>query len=298
MVATQSLGPLGSVETRPAVVPWKWYYYAAGAPLWLLVATILVLFKENRRWQAWMIFLPLGVVAIAWRMLARLFAASDGTSEMVAVVVMSCAMGWAIVWLMGHHLGKWCQPARFFAALALLAAVGGFACVSYLGKFDSDYLPTLATFVGVISAVLLLAMTLSGRACRRGRFMRLLFAWIALTAMATLTLCGASALLLTGGDVAMLPGEILYCAVMSLLASCAVYLFNLPFMLLAFNNPFYRARFHAIFCPEKGVTVGIAEAGLPNSPVAVTGSPEPCNAAPDSQEGCCQAAKPSASKAT
>ena len=40
-------------------------------------------------------------------------------------------------------------------------------------------------------------------------------------------------------------------SIMGIAAAVTLYLLNLPFMLLAFNSPFYRARFHALFCPEK-----------------------------------------------
>jgi len=254
IVAGQPLGDLGPSEGRPTIVAWKWYYHAGGVPIWLLIAALLVGLKENRCRQAWLIFLPVAVLEIGWRMAARLLAVSDDAAEWFGIVLMSLAMAWAAVWLRGQRLAAWPKGVRFIMALSLMVAVQLLSCLSYLGIEDTGDLFNISVASGLCSAVLLLGMALSGRSCRRGfrrgRFMGLLFLWMVVTTVVSLLLLMGVVMSRNGPDVSLVVTALIQVAIGSFFIAAALYLLNVPFMLLAFNAPFYTARFHAVFCPE------------------------------------------------
>lgn len=72
LVATRDLGGLGPAETEPVTIEWRWYYHLFGRTVWILVALLLVVVKENRRLEAWAILIPALVLnMLVWPWLAR-----------------------------------------------------------------------------------------------------------------------------------------------------------------------------------------------------------------------------------
>jgi hypothetical protein len=273
IVASQSLGPLGSSEGRSVIVPWKWYYRAGGAPLWLLTVVLVVALKENRHRQAWLIFLPLAVLALVWRMPATLLGMPDETAEWFGMVVMSCGMAWAAVWLLAHRLARWHKAIRFILAWALMLAIGGIACLSHLGLESRDDWISIFSGHAICSTGLLLGMALSGLSCRhgfrRGPFMGWLFAWTALAAAVAMSIFAVAMIVLVERSILMAVLVLFQVVLLSLFFSIVLYLFNLPFMILAFKSPFYRERFYALFCPASPLTAEVIDEVT--APAALTG---------------------------
>ncbi len=211
----------------------------------------------------------------------------DETAEWFGIAVMSCAAAWAAVWLRGDRLARWHGVARFIVALVLMLAVGGLSCVSHLGLDNAEDLRSISISHGVSSAVLLLGMMLSGRSCRsgfrRGQFMRRLFSTMFLVAMAP-ALLTATIAAFVGGFGAFVLFAFVQVSILSVVAAGMLYLLNLPFMLMAFNSPFYGERFHALFCPERLAMAEVADAGIPGSLDAAMRGPEIRNASPDASQ--------------
>jgi len=95
-------------------------------------------------------------------------------------------------------------------------------------------------------------MALAGRSCRhgfrRGLFMGALIGWTALAAALATSIFVFSAAIFAWPEWWMLVFALIQQVIMSLFLALALFLLNLPFLLLAFNSPFYRERFHALFC--------------------------------------------------
>lgn len=232
-------------------------------PAWLLIALLIVESKENRHRQAWLIFVPVAVVALVVRMSTRLLAVPDDAAEWFGIAVMSCALAWAAVWLAGHRLAGRHGFIRFIAALVLMLAVGGLSIVSQLGLDNTDDLLSVSIAHGVSSVVLLVGMMRSGRSLRgdfrRWKFMRRLFSTMAVIALLPAVVTTALWTIL-GGFGRFLLVALVPMSIMGIAAALMLYLLNLPFMLLAFNSPFYAARFHELFCPKKPAAKDVAHA--------------------------------------
>lgn len=241
------------------VVAWKWYYHAGSAPLWLLIVLLVAALAENRQRQAWLIFVPLAVVALVGKMLPRVTGAPTETAEWFSIATVSAAIAWAAVWLLGRRLAARRGIGRFIAAIVVLLAVGGLSSLLCVGPDNAEDLRGLFVAHGVASVVLLLGMMRAGRSCRdefhRGRFMRRLFSSMVLAALIPVLLVLTLSVLVGGIEATRILIAVIQLATMSLVAAGTLYLLNLPFLLLAFNSAFYNARFHALFCPQRSPTM-------------------------------------------
>lgn len=156
IVATQQLGPQARVESAPLWFNWRWYYHVPGLVLWLPIVALLLGPTRNRTGQAWLILVPVALVAVAWRMTSRLFGLPGDFEAGMGFVVNSLAVGWAAVWLLRPWPAERAGFARFLLALAVMAAAG---VLGYWGHFGTSYvgdMTPMVIFYG-ISAVTLLA---------------------------------------------------------------------------------------------------------------------------------------------
>ena len=97
IVASHEIGGFGTSISQPVVVHWRWYYHVPTLPLWGLIALLLLVPKTNRRREAWLILVPLGLVLLVWRMPLALLGVADGSTEMTGFFVVTGAMAWSVV---------------------------------------------------------------------------------------------------------------------------------------------------------------------------------------------------------
>ena len=55
IVASHNLGEVGAKEGKPAVVQWSWFDSKPTLPLWIGLFLLLVVPRENHKWQVWLI---------------------------------------------------------------------------------------------------------------------------------------------------------------------------------------------------------------------------------------------------
>jgi hypothetical protein len=267
-VATQELGDLGARESRPAVVQWRWHYHVPSLGVWALLVALLVLVKPNRHAQAWLIWLPILAVLLGWSMLTRLLSLSPQTADPMGSFLTALAASWATVWLLAPWLARRRFPAAFAIALAAMLAVGGLYYYSVYGSSGDAELFMLGLLyaVGVLS--LLVATSLGAYFCRPSYEVRRFIAWSLLWTVVVpvlsipLVVLG-SALFWAAGT-----GEFVGILLMALISSLvgggvlgmAIYLLNLPFLVLAIRNPFFAARFQETLRLTPAVSDAVSDA--------------------------------------
>ncbi|MCU0982894.1 MAG: hypothetical protein MUF25_27345 [Pirellulaceae bacterium] len=259
---------MGTRESSPAVIEWRWYYHIPSLGLWGVLVALLVLVKPNRRAQAWLIWLPVLAVSLGWSMLARLMFLSAETAEPFGGFLTALAASWAAVWL----LAPWLARRRMLAGLALamvaMLAVGGvyYTSVCDFGSFGG---PEFLSVLHVAGAVTLLVATVLGayrcrNAYRPRRFLAWLLLWMMVVPMVSIPLVAlvvmASGLFWSDGLMDFL-GAVAMTLLVSIIASgvlgVALYLLNLPFLFLAVRNPFYRMRFYEVLGLTPAVSDGL-----------------------------------------
>jgi hypothetical protein len=269
VVATRDLGGLGPNETPPVLVDWRWYYHLPGLAIWILVAGLLVLVKENRNWQAWTILIPaLLLTKVAWPLIDHSAPAAVHSiycfafSGTEADIPFNFLIGaWTAIWLMAPWLAR-CRPrVAFSLALAFLLLSGAIAHVcefsdslwrapSLLWWCRYVLRPTL--WYGTCAAAMLLGMTLGATHCRDGYRPGRFVMWTALGCLAAAiigTLLYLSTMYPELSERILSPSErilglrfILRVSAASFGVAAFVFLVNLPFLCLAHFCPLYRDR--------------------------------------------------------
>ncbi|MGD0516953.1 MAG: hypothetical protein ABSA26_05395 [Thermoguttaceae bacterium] len=242
-----------TIISRPIFVQWRWYNYLRGLPIWALIVFFLVVPKENRNRQAWMILIPIGLLLGILYMPATSALMSPLTAEMVGFLIGTGVLAWSVVWLIGRWLGGGSRRRAFCIILGVMFAIGLLSC---LCQFEgAEDLAPLLIIYGLCIFDLLLAMMITGYFCRKKytpqRFLGLLLLWTCAVAMGLAAAFGILVIVITFD----LQATAIIASVfipLSLLLGGIIYLLNLPFLILAFNSHFYRKRLEQIFINDKG----------------------------------------------
>ena len=224
----------------------------------MLVLLPLFLFRPNRCSKAWWIWLPVLVSAGAGTAIICLLSDYEWV-----LVQAACAfvVGLAAMWLLMPCLGSRYRLLAFLEALVVVAAFSELAFLPTLLAEKQgwlDFRPYLATVLALGSLAVTLALTLDGLSIRR-RFGRVRFVcWLGVWTVLVWTAI-ATPFVIVGS----LTGNIEWGAtVLSILCVSAItFALFLPFVLLSFFQPFYRARFFGFLkIPQAG---GVVESVLP-----------------------------------
>lgn len=256
VVVSQGLGDLGPGQTAPGYVEWRWYYHLPPLAVWLLVAILLIVVKENRNWRAWLILIPaLLLNMVIWPWLLRLVPSGlysfSSRGEPLDFAFNSLAGAWTALWLMTPWLVRRRPPAAFLLAVGFLATAGMLPHAAAFGIRYVYFRPELIWY-GTCALGLVLGMTLSGLCCRRNysprRFLLWLVPWTLVGVSLGVTLYAISLYVHHAPSATRdSPGYffirlLLPAAVLSLSIGGFVYLVNSPFLFLASRVPTYRDR--------------------------------------------------------
>jgi len=247
---------------------WRWWYHVPSLPLWAIVFLLLVVPKANRHRQAWLIVIPLGLVLLVWRMPATLLSWPDESTERLGFFVVSGAMAWSMVWLLGRWLGTRYRIITMVFIWAVMFAIG---LVSFYCHFaDAMYLAPYLILYGVGVGILLLAMMFTANLCRRtfsaAKFLGWLLLWNVVVIVGLMMVYGALIMIVQPSLRNIAAFAVIIIPVTLLLGSI-LYLPSLPFLILALRCPFYRERFEKLFHIEK------TPEAVPGSPLAMSPLP-------------------------
>jgi hypothetical protein len=91
IVASQSLGALGSGQSAPTYFQWRWYHHLPILTVWLAAVVFVVLWKGDRKSPAWRLVAAIVLTVVLVRM--------DGVRLLFLVLLAT----WLIVWLVGRR---------------------------------------------------------------------------------------------------------------------------------------------------------------------------------------------------
>ena len=254
IVASHNLGKLGAEEGKPVLVQWRWFDSKPTLPLWIALAVLLVVPKENRKWQAWLILVvPLMAVALRVFYFVPPLGSSAGFDLMIQFIV-TFAIAWAAVWLLTPYLGSGSRPRALASALAVMIGVGLVAYLGYFGLWCDSQEPAMVICFWIVGCVsLLFALALSGASCRDRFHPGLIAAWLILWLPLSTAICmavGFGAMILISEGVNGLGFIIIQVMVSvlfgSLFVSGFLYVLNLPILVLAGMTDCYRDRLRAM----------------------------------------------------
>ena len=219
--------------------------------LWIVLALVILLVRENRDPRVLLIFIPIFLVRVFWSRFQYILGApfgvnSEAPSEVLEVfraLIDALTIGLAVLWLLAYKLGNRNRIITLVLALVVLAGVTLVAIVLYQVLIDYN----LLIFQSLGIATILVIFVLAGWRCRKRygpwRFML----WLAFWAMVISLVAIIAYFLIFEGQVEELIGQMPKILHVGFIFGLYIYILNLPFMILAFASTFFRERFYAFF---------------------------------------------------
>ena len=219
--------------------------------LWIVLALVILLVRENRDPRILLIFIPIFIVRVFWSRFQFILGAPFGTQseppsevwEIFRALIDALAIGLAVLWLLAYKLGNRNRIITLVLALVLLAGVTVIAVVLYQVWIPFD----LVIFQSLVIATMLVIFVLAGWRCRKRYGPWQFMLWMALWAMVISLVAINAYFLIVEGKVEELIRQMPKVLYVSFIFGLYIYILNLPFMILVFASPFFRERFYAYF---------------------------------------------------
>ena len=241
IVASADLGGLGPKDGAPTEYTWMLPGLAPLLVPWLMILALLMV-KSNRCLSAWLLWLPLGCVAVVTSLGSNWLPNSDFLLDSILALV----FGLAAVWLLSNYLRRSHRVLTFFCVMLVLAV---FSALAYVGRQGLEWTGVEIVQVGAVLGlgvlISTLAISLAGWICR-GRYRPLaLYLWLVLLLAALwLVLCLPFFLFASFSS----GGQIQWIEFIPpvLLVSGVNFALLLPFLILSSANAFFRERLKAL----------------------------------------------------
>ncbi len=256
ILAAAQLGDLGAPKGeggKPVQLAWRWHYSVPGLALWGLLGGLLVIPRENRKWQVWLILvLPLLAFLGRW-----LVSSDQFEVDMLFYTVATFVLAWTCVWLSAPYLRQRTRKQAYWSVFSVMFIAGLLAYLGYFGFWCSTEMPGFIVIVWIVSsASLTLALLLAGLFCHRkfrvGRLTAISGILLPIVTGPVFIIAWCGAFLVLEGPVSFLQfilGNILPLAIISLVLSCILFVVTLPVLVLAGLTDCYRERLQSLVCP-------------------------------------------------
>lgn len=249
--SSYDISNFGIKEGTATIYPWKWYYSMSALGLWIILALAILLVRENRDPRVLLIFIPIFLVSVFLSRFQYILGAPFGAQseplsevwEIFRALIDALAIGLAVLWLLAYKLGNRNRIITLVLALVLLAGVTVIAVVSYQAWISFD----LVIFQSLGIATTLVIFILAGWRCRKQYGPWQFMLWLAFWAMVISLVAIIAYFLIFEGQVEELFEQMPKILQVSFIFGLYIYVLNLPFMILAFISPFFRARFYTYF---------------------------------------------------
>lgn len=225
---------------------WRWYYNTPGLGLWIVLVIGLIVIKENRTPRILFIFVPFLILSVLWFLITQMMNFSS-SADIVTFNMMfnSLAAGIALLWLFTPELGRLNPWFAFFLSMILIMMFFLVGIVSYHGfGFSQDTIVVLTMLV-VLALAMLFGFILAGWRCRKRygpvRFMLWLAIWMVIICVISILVFYMIAFAVERAPIPISTILIMATTVGLVLGIC-LYLINLPYMILALSNSFFRER--------------------------------------------------------
>jgi hypothetical protein len=219
--------------------------------LWVVTILVLVGLKSNRNPQAWLIFVPVLVVFLAWTIVKKIVGANSAQIQMFDTIVDGLIFGQAIMWLLTGKISRKSRFVNCSVSLIVMIGVGAAAVVSSLGfGFSSESVATCVAMV-ILSLAIVCGQGLAGLMCRRKYSVVKFSLWAALWEISLIAVptavfgIFAVVMIAARGDILQALAVLAGVAMGACLLGAVVYGVSLPFLILLQRNRFWRERFCA-----------------------------------------------------
>jgi len=246
-VASSDIGDLGPSRGLEAFYNWRWYHNIPSLALWLILIVAMIVIKANHTIRILFIFMPLLILSVLWFLITKMMNfRSYADVETFNMMFNSLVAGITLLWLFAPKLGRLNPWISFFLSLALTITLVLVGIVSYHGLGFSQDTVVALVMLAVLAMAMLLGFILAGWCCRK--YYGLVMLWLALW-MVVICLACTLAFFLIAFMIEQAPIPIstilLMGTIVGLVLGVCLYVINLPYMILALCNSFFRERFRS-----------------------------------------------------
>jgi len=233
--ASGDLEAQGPWEARPVHYSWSLGNNLPALYMWIPLVCLLLL-PENRNKQAWFISVPLGVLFLALYLILNTLPMDSAGEDLFFLIVLAYGIGLASAALVSERLLAKPGGLRIFGSALVLCGVIGLSAVDS-SQFMGHIM--MCTILGVITLfTLLFARSL----CKRGFRIRRFFGCFVLGTLIFGAMFALMWMMLMSALMGDFPPVLLLLGFMLIMSGMHLGLL-IPFLLLMFNNAFWRTRF-------------------------------------------------------
>ena len=166
IVPSHDLRTLGPSEGEATLYTWRWFHCVPGLPLWSALVLAIVVPKANRTLRSLLILALVIFVYAGWWALAEVLPLDSLEHETSRIMILSLAVGLAMLWLIGRPLAGRTWTRSLLLAFAVAAGVVLLGAVS-LGLTLSDRMIRFLSVAGVLMSAVAVGHVPACRGYRR-----------------------------------------------------------------------------------------------------------------------------------
>jgi hypothetical protein len=233
--------------------------------LWLILASAVIVIKANHTPRVLLIFVPLLILSALWFLITQMMNfASYADIETFNMMFNSLVAGITLLWLFAPKLSSLNPWISFFLSLALTITIFLVGIVSYHGFVFSQDTVVALVILAVLAMSMVLGFVFAGWRCRKRygpvRFMLWLAIWMIVVCPASILMFYLIAFMIEQAPIPI-STILLMAIIVGLVLGICLYVINLPYMVLALSNSFFRERFFA-YLRVKPIQTVPEQAGL------------------------------------
>lgn len=219
-----------------------------GLVIWLGLIFALVVPKANHNLRVLWILVPLAIVNILWWIFMKFAGMNSTDAQQFTLIFNSMAVGVTVLWLIANSFVRYGGAIRFLLSFVTVMIVAGLGILSYSTELSNETAIFLILFA-FMALTMLAAITLSRRLCkgkyRPVYFMLWLIFWTLLVSLVAIFGFIVIGSMIMSSSWPNLREIVLIFGIGGLIFGLCTYVLNLPFMILGFVHPFFRERFCA-----------------------------------------------------
>ncbi len=254
IIASHDIGALASQNGSPVIFNWSVFINLIQLLPWVLMLSLFLL-KDNRRWQAWMILIPVIIVYAGFILARRMIPLMDiGAAQIIGWLT----LGVAFLMLLSNKLRAHSRLVVFFLSLGIMFVVGVVNALSssYM-SFSGMGVFSLINY-GIVTFIMLGGMSLTrflnrilGR--KRNTLKHFIFSLPVVLLLVSVVILWIfyTVWILSSVDLYWGMGILMDSLVYGTILGIILYYILFPFLIMAFYNSVYRTRLLAVFGFEK-----------------------------------------------
>ena len=254
VIASHDIGALAPQNGNPVIFNWSVFINLIQLLPWVLMLSLFLL-KDNRRWQAWMILIPVIIVYAGFILARRMIPLMNVEATQI---IGWLTLGVTVLMLLSNKLRAHSRLVVFFLSLGIMFVVGAVNALSssYM-SFSGMGVFSLINY-GIVTFIMLGGMSLArflnrilGR--KRSTLKHFIFSLpvvLLLVSIVTLWIF-YTVWIFSGVDLYWGMGILMDSLVYGIILGIILYYILFPFLIMAFYNSVYRARLQAVFGFEK-----------------------------------------------